>query len=165
MFTIKCTCLIIALAILLGTLTGASNLQITIAQNATGNATKVGNTEGLVVRGQSTAQPIDCIVAKKQVPALGLAFTANNDTGIVKGWWNIPSSEGGNNVGGKISNAKIDKNMFEVKGTMNYDYLCGQKNNLDYEISINGNCGENGTIRFESSNEISSQTLTGNVTC
>ena len=68
-------------------------------------------------------------------------------------------------VGGKISNANVDKNMYEVKGTMNYDYLCGQNNNLNYQISITGNCGGNGSIRFESSREISGQTLTGNVTC
>lgn len=108
---------------------------------------------------------LDCIIAKKQVSSLGLSFTASNDTGKVKGWWNIPSSEGGNNVGGKISNANVDENMYEVKGTMNYDYLCGQNNNLNYQISITGNCGGNGSIRFESSREISGQSLTGNVTC
>ena len=165
MFIIKSICVIVGMAILLGTQTNPSNLQITIAQNATGNVTKVGHTEGLIVKGQITAHPVDCIIAKKQVSSLGLSFTASNDTGKVKGWWNIPSSEGGNNVGGKISNANVDKNMYEVKGTMNYDYLCGQNNNLNYQISITGNCGGNGSIRFESSREISSQTLTGNVTC
>lgn len=165
MFTIKSACLIIGLAVLLGTLTIVPNLQKSIAQNVTGNTTKIGHTEGLVVRGQSAPQPIDCMLPKKQDPTHGISFNVSNDTGKVKGWWNIPSTEGGNNVGGKISNAKVDKNMFEVKGTMNYDYLCAQKNNLDYEISITGNCGRNGTIRFESSNEIFSHDLAGNVTC
>ncbi|MEP6576598.1 MAG: hypothetical protein ABJB85_09240 [Nitrososphaerota archaeon] len=55
--------------------------------------------------------------------------------------------------------------MFEIKGTMNYDYLCAQKNNLDYEISITGNCGGNGTITFSSSREISSHNFTGSVIC
>lgn len=66
MFIIKYTCLIFALTVLLGTLTTASNLQITTAQNVTGKATKAGNTEGLVIRGQSTAQPIDCIISKNK---------------------------------------------------------------------------------------------------
>jgi hypothetical protein len=168
MFILKSTGLMLGLAVLLGTLTSAPNLQSTIAQNATGNATNAGHTEGLIVRGQSTAQPVstvDCMFAKKQVPTLGLGFTAINDSGKVDGWWNIPSSEGGNNVGGKISNVKVDKNMFEVKGTMNYDYLCAKKNNLNYEISITGNCGGNGTITFKSSSEISSHNFTGSVTC
>ena len=114
------------------------------------------------------AQPvstIDCMLPKKQVPTLGIAFNVSNDTGKVKGWWNIPSTEGGNNVGGKISYAKTDNNVFEVKGTMNYDYLCAQKNNLNNEISIIGNCDRNGTIIFKSSNEITSHNFTGVVTC
>ena len=168
MFIIKSVGLMFGLAFPLGTLTIAPNLQRSIAQNGTVNATKVDHTEGLVVRGQSTAQPdstMDCMLPKKQVSTLGIAFNVSNDTGKVKGWWNIPSTEGGNNVGGKISYAKTDNNVFEVKGTMNYDYLCAQKNNLDNEISIIGNCGRNGTIIFKSSSEITSHNFTGVVTC
>ncbi len=167
MLIIKSTGIMFGLAVLLGTLSCAPILQRTSAQNATGNVTN-GHTENLVVRGQSVTQPvsiIDCMLPTKQVPALGLTFTASNESGKLNGWWNIPSSAGGNNVGGKISQAKVAKNMFEVKGTMNYDYLCAKKNNLDYEISIIGNCGGNGTITFSSGREISSHNFTGSVIC
>ena len=79
---------------------------------------------------------LDCIIAKKQVSSLGLSFTASNDTGKVKGWWNIPSSEGGNNVGGKISNANVDKNMFEVKGTMIYENHKNEKNSIFHQLEL-----------------------------
>ena len=136
MFIIKSVCVIVVMAFLLGTQMNISNLQITIEQNATGNVTKVGNTEGLILKGQSTAHPVDCIIAKKQVSSLGLSFTASNDTGKVKGWWNIPSSEGGNNVGGKISNANVDKNMFEVKGTMIYENHKNEKNSIFHQLEL-----------------------------
>lgn len=45
MFIIKSICVIVGMAILLGTQTNPSNLQITIAQNATGNVTKIGHTD------------------------------------------------------------------------------------------------------------------------
>lgn len=168
MFVIKSVGLLLGLAIMLGTLTILPAPQKSIAQNSTGNATKVGHTAGLIVRGLSTPEPVSTIgrmLSSKQVTTPGISFNVSNDTGKAKGWWNIPSTEGGNNIGGRISNAKIDKNMFEVKGTMNYDYLCGQKNNLDYGISIAGYCNRNDTIIFKSSNEIASHNFTGAVNC
>ena len=51
-------------------------------------------------------------------------------TGKVKG---CPSSEG---VGGKISNANVDKNMFEVKGTMIYENNKNEKNSIFHQLEL-----------------------------
>jgi hypothetical protein len=55
--------------------------------------------------------------------------------------------------------------MYEIKGTMNYDFLCAQKDDLNYEISITGKCGLETIIRYKSNNEVFSHDFIGHVKC
>lgn len=149
-------------------LLSTSNTPLLVAKNGNGNITNSNLTEGLIVSGGSFSQPlsiVSCLVTKYQVPTPGIRFNVLNDSGKARGWWNIPSSGIGNNVGGDISEAIVNQHSFKVAGTINYDYLCSEKNDLNYKISITGNCGENTTIRYESSNELASHDFRGNATC
>lgn len=137
-------------------------------ENGNGNITNSDLTKGLIVRGESAGKPlseVSCLVTKHQVPTPGIRFNVMNDSGKVRGWWNIPSSGIGNNLGGDISEANVSQHTFKLAGTINYDYLCSGKKDLNYNISITGNCGDNMTIRYESNNEIASHSFRGNATC
>src|SRR5580765_4001779 len=102
-----------------------------------------------------------CTASMEKVPTMGIRFSAVNATQDLAGWWNIPGSGSRNNTGGHISHAMVQNRTFELTGTMDYDYLCAQKGNLYYEISIADKCGLESVIRITSNNEISSHDFKG----
>jgi hypothetical protein len=139
------------------------------AQSVTENVSQAtNNTQGTIIEGQSTDSKlpsVTCARNNESVPTMGIRFSAVNTTGDLNGWWSIPSSASGNNTGGVISSAKVENKEYELKGTMNYDFLCAQKDPLDYEITISGKCGSESIIRFESDNEVLSRDFLGHVKC
>ena len=162
-----CLMLIVA-SIFLGSLASADNSTLTFAQNSSGNATDSAKAEGAIVQGQSVMPQfpaVTCTATNETVPTLGLRFSAVNATGDLNGWWNIPGSDNGNNTGGHISSATVENKTYEIKGTMDYDFLCAQKDGLNHGISITGKCGLETVIRYKSNNEVSSHDFTGYVKC
>jgi hypothetical protein len=160
---------LILLSLFSGALLSGLNSRSASAQNATENLSESGNnTEGAIIEGnsnQSKVHLVTCLANNKTVPTMGIRFNAVNSTGDLNGWWNIPSSASGNNTGGEISSAKAENNKFELKGTMKYDFLCAQKDGLDYGITIKGKCNLESIIRFESSNEVLGHDFLGHVKC
>ena len=141
---------------------------LTFAQNSSVNAPDSVKGEGAIVEGQSDIPhfpSVICTATKEKVPTLGIRFNAVNATGDFSGWWNIPGSGSGNNTGGRISSANVENRTFELKGTMDYDFLCAQNDGLNYGISITGKCGLETLIRFKSNNEVSSHDFSGHVKC
>ena len=106
-----------------------------------------------------------CTASKEKVPTMGIRFSAVNATRELSGWWNITVSGIGNKAGGHISSAMVQNGTFELIGTMDYDYLCAQKGDLNYRISITGKCGLETVTRYTSTNEVSSHDFRGHVNC
>ena len=169
MFLKTKVCLMMILAgVILGSLGSAYDSTLTFAQNSSGNAPDPAKGQGAIVQGQSDIPhfpSVNCTATKEKVPTLGIRFNAVNSTGDSNGWWNIPGSGNGNNTGGHISSAIVKNRTFEIKGTMDYDFLCGQKDGLNYGISITGKCGLETVISYRSNNEVSSHDFIGHVKC
>jgi hypothetical protein len=164
----KISLLLAVLGIILVSVEGVEDSTKVFAQDATRNADDSARREGAIVEGQSdTAQlhSVICAASKEKVPTLGIRFSAVNSTQDLSGWWNIPGAGSGNNAGGHISHAMVQNRTYELRGTMDYDYLCGQKGDLNYGISITGKCGLETVIRYSSSNEVSSHDFKGHVNC
>ena len=160
---------LILICLLSGGLLSGLNSRLASAQNATENLSEsANNTQGTNIEGhsnQSKVHSVTCLAKNETVPTMGISFNAVNSTGDLNGWWNIPSSASGNNTGGVITSAKAENNKYELKGTMNYDFLCAQKDDLNYGITIKGNCGLESIIRFESRNEVLGHDFLGHVKC
>jgi hypothetical protein len=154
---------LILICLLLGILLGGLSSRLASAQSQSAN-----NTQGTIIEGQSTESKlpsVTCAVENKSVPTMGIRFNAVNSTGELNGWWSIPSSTSGNNTGGDITSAKVGNNKYELNGTMNYDFLCAQKDGLNYGITIKGKCDLESVIRFESRNEVLGHDFLGHVKC
>lgn len=164
----KISLLLAVVSIILVSLGGIEDSTRIFAQDATGNADDSARAEGAIVEGQSDTPQfpsVICTASKEKVPTMGIRFSAVNATQELSGWWNIPGSGNGNNTGGHISSAMVQNGTFELIGTMDYDYLCSQKGDLNFEISITGKCGPETVIRYTSNNEVSSHDFTGHVNC
>lgn len=162
-----CLMLIVA-GVMCGSLGSAYDSTLIFAQNSSGNAPDSAKGEGAIVEGQSDIPhfpSVICAATKEKVPTQGIRFNAVNATGVFSGWWNIPGSGSGNNTGGRISSANVENRTFEIKGTMDYDFLCAQKDGLNYGISITGKCGLETVISYRSNNEVSSHDFIGHVKC
>lgn len=161
---------LILICLLSGSLLGGVSIRLASAQSVTESTSQAANnnTQGTIIEGQS-ADPklpsVTCAGNNETVPTMGIRFSAVNSTGDLNGWWSIPSSASGNNTGGAISSAKVENKKYEIKGTMDYDFLCAQKEALDYGITISGNCGLATIIKFESRNEVMGRDFVGNVKC
>lgn len=160
---------LILFCLLSGSLLGGISSRLASAQSVTENVSQAtNNTQGTIIEGQSVdpkLPSVTCAENNASVPTMGIRFSAVNSTGDLNGWWSIPSSTSGNNTGGAISSAKVENKTYELKGTMDYDFLCAQKEALDYGITISGKCGMESIIRFESRNEVLSRDFLGNVKC
>jgi hypothetical protein len=160
---------LILICLLSGILLGGISSRLASAQNVTENLSQsANNTQGTIIEGQSTESKlpsVTCAVENKSVPTMGIRFNAVNSTGELNGWWSIPSSTSGNNTGGDITSAKVGNNKYELNGTMNYDFLCAQKDGLNYGITIKGKCDLESIIRFESRNEVLGHDFLGHVKC
>jgi hypothetical protein len=164
----KISLLLAVVGIILVIIEGVQDSKKVFAQDATGNADGSARAEGAIVEGQSDTPQfpsVICTASKEKVPTMGIRFSAVNATQDLSGWWNIPGSGSGNNTGGHISHAMVQNRTFELTGTMDYDYLCSQKGDLNYEISITGKCGLETVIRYTSNNEVSSHDFIGHVNC
>jgi hypothetical protein len=166
--TKKCLQLIL-ICLLSGILLGVISSRLASAQSVTENVSQAtNNTQGTIIEGQSAdskVPSVTCAGNNESVPTMGIRFSAVNTTGDLNGWWSIPSSASGNNTGGVISSAKVENKKYELKGRMNYDFLCAQKDPLDYGITISGKCGSESIIRFESRNEVLGRDFVGHVKC
>lgn len=162
-------CLVLlVVGVILGSIGSKYDSTLTFAQNSSGNAPDSAKGEGTIVEGQSDIPrfpTLICAATKEKVPTQGIRFNAVNATKVSSGWWNIPGSGSGNNTGGRISSANVENRTFELKGTMDYDFLCAQKDGLNYEISITGKCGLETVISFRSNNEVFSHDFRGHVKC
>jgi hypothetical protein len=162
-------CLVLlVVGVILGSIGSAYDSTLTFAQNSSGNAPGSAKGEGAIVEGQSDIPhfpSVSCAATKEKVPTLGIRFNAVNATGVFSGWWNIPGSGSGNNTGGHISGANVQNRTYELIGTMDYDFLCAQKGDLNYSVSITGKCGLETVIRYRSNNEVSSHDFIGHVIC
>jgi hypothetical protein len=164
----KISLLLAVVGIILLIIEGVEDSTKVFAQDTTGNADDSARAEGAIVEGQSDTPQfpsVICTASKEKVPTIGIRFSAVNATQDLSGWWNIPGSGSGNNTGGHISHAMVQNRTFELTGTMDYDYLCAQKGDLNYEISITGKCGLETVIRYTSNNEVSSHDFIGHVNC
>lgn len=164
----KISLLLAVVGIILVNIEGVEDSTKVFAQDTTGNADDSARAEGAIVEGQSDTPQFPsmiCTASKEKVPTMGIRFSAVNGTQDLSGWWNIPGSGSGNNTGGHISHAMVQNRTFELTGTMDYDYLCAQKGDLNYEISITGKCGLETVIRYTSNNEVSSHDFKGHVNC
>ena len=164
----KISLLLAVVGIILVIIEGVEDSTKVFAQDATGNADDSARAEGAIVEGQSDTPQfpsVICTASKEKVPTMGIRFSAVNSTQDLSGWWNIPGSGSGNNTGGHISHAMVQNRTFELTGTMDYDFLCAQKGDLNYEISITGKCGLETIIRYTSNNEVSSHDFKGHVNC
>jgi hypothetical protein len=164
----KISLLLAVVGIILVIIEGVEDSTKVFAQDATGNTDDSAKAEGAIVEGQSDTPQFPsmiCTASKEKVPTMGIRFSAVNATQDLSGWWNIPGSGSGNNTGGHISHAMVQNRTFELAGTIDYDYLCAQKGDLNYGISITGKCGLETVIRFTSNNEVSSHDFKGHVNC
>jgi len=155
-------------SLILVSLEGIEGSTRIFAQDAVGNAEDSARAEGAIVKTQSdTSQfpSVICTGRKEKVPTMGIRFSVVNATRELSGWWNITRSGSGNNTGGHISNAMVQNGTFKLIGTMDYDYLCAQKGDLNYGISITDKCGLEPVIRYTSTNEVSSYDFKGLVNC
>ena len=160
--------LLFVVGVILGSIGSVNDSTLTFAQNSSGNVPDSTKGQGTIVEGQSDIPrfpSLICAATKVNVPTQGIRFNAVNATGAFSGWWNIPGSGSGNNTGGHISSANLANRTFEIKGTMDYDFLCAQKDGLNYGISITGKCGPDTVISFRSDNEVSSHDFRGHVKC
>src|SRR5580765_475051 len=115
----KISLLLAVASIILVSLEGIEGSTRIFAQDATENA----GAEGAIVEGQSDGPQfpsVICTASKEKVPTMGIRFSAINATQDLAGWWNIPGSGSGDNIGGHISHAMVQNGTFELTGTMNY---------------------------------------------